>query len=337
MREADFYEVEAENKVRCHLCHHQCLIREGRRGICGVRENRGGRLLSLVYGKVIAEHVDPIEKKPLFNFLPGSSAFSIGTVGCNFRCRHCQNFDISQYPHLRSGSIAGEDRTPEQIVQRAKTAGCQSIAYTYTEPTIFFEFAMDTAVLARHRGLKNVFVSNGYMSAAAARRIAPVLDAINIDLKAFSDKFYKEVCGARLKPVLETIALMKSLGVWVEVTTLVIPNFNDSPAELTDIAGFVKSVGVEVPWHVSAFYPAYQLLEPPPTPVATLRRARDIGLQAGLRYVYEGNVPGEAGENTYCYACGAQVIQRSGAGLVRNRLQGGRCPECGRPIDGVVL
>ena len=238
---------------------------------------------------------------------------------------------------MRSGRIAGEDRTPEQIVKRAKEAGCRSIAYTYTEPTIFFEFAFDTAVLAHRRGLKNVFVSNGYMSAPAARRIAPVLDAINIDLKAFSEKFYKEVCGARLKPVLETIELMKSLGVWVEVTTLIIPGLNDSPAELADIAGFVKGVGADVPWHVSAFYPAYQLLDVPPTPVATLRRARDIGLEAGLRYVYEGNVPGEAGENTYCSACGAQVIRRSGLGLVRNRLQGGRCPECGQPIDGVGL
>jgi pyruvate formate lyase activating enzyme len=238
---------------------------------------------------------------------------------------------------LRSGEIPGENRTPEQIVNRAKATGCQSIAYTYTEPTIFFEFACDTAVLAHRQGIKNVFVSNGYMSAAAARRIAPVLDAINIDLKAFTEKFYKEVCSARLKPVLETIELMKSLGVWVEVTTLVIPGMNDSPAELADIAGFVKSVGANVPWHVTAFYPAYQLLDAPPTPVASLRRARDIGLQAGLRYVYEGNVPSEAGEDTYCYGCGAVVIRRSGMGTVRNRLQNGRCPECGKAIDGVGL
>lgn len=337
MHEAAFYDAKGESKVRCHLCHHQCRIREGKRGICGVRQNRAGTLYSLVYGKIIAEHIDPIEKKPLFHFLPGSKAFSIGTVGCNFRCRHCQNFEISQHPHLRPGRITGEDRTPEQIVNRAKATGCQSIAYTYTEPTIFFEFAYDTAVLAHSQGIKNVFVSNGYMSAPAARRIAPCLDAINIDLKAFTENFYKEVCGARLKPVLETIELMKSLGVWVEVTTLVIPGLNDSAAELADIAGFVKSVGVDVPWHVSAFYPAYQLLDAPPTSVVTLRRAREIGLQGGLRYVYEGNVPGEAGENTYCHACGAAVIRRSGMGLVRNRLLKGHCPECGKTIDGVDL
>ena len=337
MHEAAFYDAQDENKVRCHLCCHQCLIREGKRGICGVRENRAGTLYSLVYGKIIAEQIDPIEKKPLFHFLPGTKAFSIGTVGCNFRCRHCQNFEISQYPHVGPGRISGEERTPGQIVNRAKATGCQSIAYTYTEPTIFFEFAYDTAVLAQRQGIKNVFVSNGYMSAAAARRIAPFLDAINIDLKAFTESFYKEVCGARLKPVLETIEMMKSLGVWVEVTTLVIPGLNDSAAELADIAGFVKSVGVDVPWHVSAFYPAYQLMDVPPTPVATLRRAREIGLQAGLSYVYVGNVPGETGENTYCNGCGVAVIQRSGMGLVQNLLQKGLCPECGKTIDGVVL
>ena len=228
MNEAMLYEARAENKVCCNLCNHQCRIREGKRGICGVRENREGTLYTLVYGKVVAEHIDPIEKKRLFNFLPGSKVFSIGTVGCNFRCKHCQNFDISQYPHAHEGNIIGEDRTPEQIVKRAKATGCESIAYTYTEPTIFYEFAYDTAVLAHRQGIKNVFVSNGYMSAEAARQIAPHLDAINIDLKAFTYKFYKEICGARLTPVLETIQRMKALAVWVEVTTLIIPGLNDA-------------------------------------------------------------------------------------------------------------
>jgi len=336
MKEAMFYESMTENRVRCNLCYHRCKIKERKRGVCGVRENRGGKLYCLVYGKIIAEHIDPIEKKPLFNFLPGSRAFSIGTVGCNFHCKHCQNSDISQYPHKHGGEIIGRDRTPDQIVTAAKTAGCETIAYTYTEPTIFYEFTYDTAVLARKEEIKNVFVSNGYISAEAARQIAPYLDAINVDLKAFTDKLYKEVCGARLNPVLETIRLMKELDVWVEVTTLIIPGLNDGEQELHDIARFVKSVGPEVPWHVSRFYPAYKLLDRPPTPAATLRRAREIGMEEGLRYVYEGNVPGEGGENTRCYACGALLIERYGLALTRNRLQDGKCPECGTKIDGLL-
>jgi len=336
MKEAMFYESTSENGVHCNLCNHRCKIKEGKRGICGVRENRGGKLYSFVYGKIIAEHIDPIEKKPLFNFLPGSRAFSIGTVGCNFHCKHCQNSDISQHPHEHGGEVIVQDRNPDQIVTAAKAAGCETIAYTYTEPTIFYEFAYDTAVLAQKEGIKNVFVSNGYMSSEAARQIAPYLDAINIDLKAFTDKFYKEVCGARLNPVLETILLMKELGVWVEVTTLIIPGLNDGEQELRDIACFVKSVGPEIPWHVSQFYPAYKLLNRPSTPVATLRRAREIGMEEGLRYVYEGNVSGEGGENTHCYTCGALLIERYGLALTQNRLQDGKCPKCGTRIDGLL-
>ena len=337
MEEAMFYTPLPEGEVRCSLCNHRCKIKEGKSGICAVRENRGGKLYSVVYGKVVAEDIDPIEKKPLFNFLPGSRAFSIATVGCNFHCKHCQNFHISQYPHEHRGEIIGQDRRPEHIVTAAKSAGCETIAYTYTEPTIFYEFAYDTAVLAQEEEIKNVFVSNGYMSAEAARQLAPHLDAINIDLKAFTDKSYKTVCGARLKPVLKTIQLMKELDVWVEVTTLVIPGLNDGEQELRDIARFVKSIGPEVPWHVTQFYPTYKLLDRPRTPVATLRRAREIGIKEGLRYVYEGNVPGEGGENTYCYACGAVLILRYGFRLMRNRLQDGKCPECGTKIDGVGM
>ncbi len=337
MKEAMFYTRLQKGEVRCNLCNHRCKIKEGETGICGVRENRDGKLYSLVYGKIIAEHIDPVEKKPLFNFLPGSRAFSIATVGCNFRCKHCQNFDISQYPHEHRGEIIGHDRTPEQIVAAAKGAGCETIAYTYTEPTIFYEFAYDTAILAQKEGIKNVFVSNGYMSAEAARQLAPYLDAINIDVKAFTDNSYKDLCGARLKPVLRTTQLMKELGVWVEVTTLIIPGLNDGDEELRDIARFVKSVGPEVPWHVTQFYPTYKLLDRPRTPVATLRRAREIGIKEGLHYVYEGNVPGEGGENTYCYACGAILIERYGLALIRNRLQDGKCPQCGTKIDGVGM
>lgn len=195
MKEAMFYEAMSENRVHCNLCSHRCKIHEGKGGICGVRENRNGALYSLVYGKIIAEHVDPIEKKPLFHFLPGSRAFSVGTVGCNFHCKHCQNSDISQYPHEHGGRIIGQDRTPEQIVASAKADGCETIAYTYTEPTIFYEFAYDTAILAQKEGIKNVFVSNGYMSSEAAREIGPYLDGINIDIKSFTNNFYKEICG----------------------------------------------------------------------------------------------------------------------------------------------
>jgi pyruvate formate lyase activating enzyme len=337
MKEAMFYTPLPEGEVRCNLCNHRCKIKEGKRGICGVRENRDGKLYSLVYGKVVAEHIDPIEKKPFFHFLPGSRAFSIGTVGCNFHCKHCQNFDISQHPQEHKGEIIGQGRTPKQIVTSAKAAGCETIAYTYTEPSIFYEFSYDIALLARKEGIKNVFVSNGYISSEAARQLAPYLDAINVDLKAFTDKFYKTVCGARLKPVLKTIQLMKELGVWVEVTTLIIPALNDGDQELRDIARFVKGVGSEVPWHVSQFYPAYKIVDRPPTPVATLRRAREIGMEEGLRYVYEGNVPGEGGENTYCYTCGSLLIERYGFGLRQNRIEEGKCPECGASIDGVGM
>ncbi len=337
MKEAMFYEAMSDNTVRCNLCNHRCKIRDGKSGICGVRENRGGKLMSLVYGKVIAEHIDPIEKKPLFHFLPGSKAFSIGTVGCNFRCKFCQNFDISQYPREHGGEIIGRDRTPAQIVASARESGCETIAYTYTEPTIFYEFALDTAVLAREEGIKNVFVSNGYMSPEAARHIAPYIDAGNIDIKAFTDTFYKTMCGARLEPVLETIRLLKALGVWVETTTLIIPGLNDGDEELRNIARFIKGVGAEIPWHVTQFYPTYELLDKPRTPVSTLRRARDIGKEEGLHYVYEGNVPGEGGENTYCHSCGALLIERYGLELIRNRLQDGTCPECGSGIKGVGM
>ena len=251
-------------------------------------------------------------------------------------CRVRENREGVLYSLVYS-KIIGQNRTPEQIVERAKAAGCKTIAYTYTEPTIFYEFAYDTAVLAHREGLKNVFVSNGYMSADAAREIAPHLDAINIDLKAFTNKFYKEICGARLAPVLETIQRMKTLAVWVEVTTLIIPGLNDGEMERQEMARFVKSVGCEVPWHVTAFYPTYKLTDRPSTPAATLHRAREIGLAEGLRYVYEGNVPAEAGENTYCYGCGAVVIERSGLSFIHNRLQDGKCSQCGRPIDGVGL
>ncbi|ADH85929.1 AmmeMemoRadiSam system radical SAM enzyme [Desulfurivibrio alkaliphilus] len=335
MREAMFYQLEKEGILNCHLCNHNCRIKDGRRGLCGVRENRGGKLYSLVYGRLVAENFDPIEKKPLFHFLPGSRSYSISTVGCNFRCRHCQNYEISQYPHRHHGEIAGQERTAAEVVEAAAASGCQSVSYTYVEPTIFYEFAYDCAVLANQRGIKNVFVSNGYMGQEVGRHLAGVLDGINIDLKSFDDRFYRQVCQARLQPVLDNIRRLHELGVWVEVTTLLIPGLNDSDEELRDIANFIKETDPGIPWHVTAFYPTHEMLDRPPTPAATLRRAREIGLKNGLRFVYEGNIPGSGGENTYCPACQKLLIERHGFSIRANHLAAGTCPACGEKISGV--
>ncbi|SEM19823.1 pyruvate formate lyase activating enzyme [Syntrophus gentianae] len=334
-REALLYEKIGDGKVQCCLCSHRCQIAPGKRGICAVRENRDGTLYTLVYGKLIARNIDPIEKKPLFHFHPGSRSYSIATVGCNFRCLHCQNSEISQYPKEHPG-IPGEETTPEEVVREAERAGCRSISYTYTEPTIFFEFAYDCARLAKEKGIQNVFVSNGYTSPEATRLIAPYLDGNNIDLKG-DDAFYKKICGAKQQPVLETIKLMKELGVWVELTTLLIPTHNDSEDFLKEVAGFIKSVDDAMPWHVTQFYPTYKLLDQPRTPVKTLRRAREIGLQAGLKYVYEGNVPGEGGENTYCPSCGELLIERVGFSLGAIRMKNAQCAKCGEAIAGVGM
>jgi pyruvate formate lyase activating enzyme len=336
--EAYLYESLETNKVRCKLCRHRCVIDDGRRGICGVRENRQGVLYTLVYDRIIARNVDPIEKKPLFHLLPGSRSYSIATVGCNFTCRHCQNADIAQMPADRDGMIAGQSTTPEQIVADARRCDCASIAYTYTEPTVFFELAYETARRAHSQGLKNVFVTNGYMSVEALEMIQPYLDAANVDLKAFNPKFYREICGGRLKHVLASLEAMKTRGVFVEITTLLIPGLNDDPEELKALAAFVvEKLGPETPWHVSRFHPTYRLTDRPATPVATLTAARDIGRQAGLHYVYTGNVPGNDGENTFCPACGRKVIERWGFAVREYAIQDGCCRHCGHPIHGVGL
>ena len=336
MKEAMFYEREGDGRVRCGLCRFRCLIGDGARGICAVRENRGGILYSLVYGKLCSEHVDPIEKKPLFHVMPGSRSYSIATVGCNFHCRHCQNYTISQ---LQPGApVVGVERTPQEIVQRARDNNCRSISYTYTEPTIFFEFAYDTARLAHEAGLRNVFVTNGYISKEALTMIAPYLDAANIDLKGFTEEFYRDVVHARLSEVLDSIIEYRKQGIWIELTTLLIPGLNDSEAELEGIAAFiVANLGVDTPWHVTGFYPTYKLTDRPPTPVATLRRAREIGRAAGLRYVYEGNVPGEGGENTWCPSCSSLLVRRYGFAIDTNRIRNGACPDCGAAIVGIGM
>lgn len=334
MKEVYLYEKKEARKVRCTNCAHYCVIDNGKRGICGVRENQKGVLYALNYGKIIALSVDPIEKKPLFHFLPGSRSVSIATVGCNFRCSNCQNWSISQSFKAET-DIPGDELKPEDIVQEALRQGLPSISYTYTEPTIFSEFALDTMKLAREMGLKNVWVSNGFMSKESAEMIIPYLDANNIDIKSLSDDFYREHCGGRLAPVLETAKLMKDSGVWVEITTLVIPGLTDSEENLRAVARFVKEeLGEETPWHVTQFSGAlsWKLKDLPDTPVKTLERAYHIGKEAGLKYVYTGNIPGLNSENTVCPECGAEVIQRTGY-LIKRKDKEGKCPECGADLN----
>lgn len=335
MHEALFWEKLPDRKVQCRLCRFFCVVEDGQRGRCKVRENRQGKLYSLVYGHAIAENVDPIEKKPLFHFLPGSRSYSIATAGCNFHCLHCQNYQISQAVDLDL-EHSGFDLSPAAAVARASAGGCASIAYTYTEPTIYFEYALDIAVLAREKGLRNVFVTNGYTAVEPIEAIAPFLDAANVDLKSFSDSFYRQVTGAGLQGVLDSLLLYKKLGIWLEVTTLLIPGGNDSAGELTDMAFFIaRELGTGTPWHISAFYPTYKMLDRPRTSVASLQRARDIGLEAGLRHVYVGNSSGEEGESTLCPACSRKVIDRSGFYLRDMRLKEGHCDFCGEKLPGI--
>ncbi len=336
--EAYLYEKLEDQKVQCNLCAHTCVIKPGRRGLCGVRQNGNGVLETLVFGRLVAQHIDPIEKKPLFHLLPGSRSYSIATVGCNFKCRFCQNADIAQMPGDRQGTIMGSTCSPESVVADALRQDCQSIAYTYTEPTIYFEFAFETARRAAAKGLKNVFVTNGYMSGEALEMVAPFLDAANVDLKAYSDDFYKTRCSARLEPVKETLRRMRALKILVEVTTLIIPGLNDDPGELRSLADFiVGDLGPETPWHISRFHPTYKLTDRPPTPFKTLTMAREIGLKAGLHYVYMGNVPGRGGESTYCHHCGALLIERLGFSVHRNTIQNDQCPQCRTPVYGVGM
>jgi pyruvate formate lyase activating enzyme len=331
IREARFWH-RLDGDAQCTLCHQQCRIKPGKRGICGVRENQDGTLMTLVYGNLIAANVDPIEKKPFYHFLPGSLAYSIATMGCNFRCLHCQNADISQLP-AETGKISGQYMPPEGVVAQAQEYGCQSIAYTYTEPTIFFEYAYDVAKLAKESGLKNVFVSNGYTGEEAAQKIMPILDANNIDLKG-DDQFYRRICGARIDPVKHNIMMMWDAGVWVEITTLIIPGYNDSEEQLRGIAKFLAEVSTDIPWHVSAFYPMYRLKDAPRTGADALRRGVSIGREAGLKYVYAGNIPGES-EDTKCPACGEMLVERSSFRVMKNAIVDGRCPSCRTHTVGV--
>ena len=317
--------------VHCFLCAHHCRVLPGERGLCGVRENRDGVLYTLVYGRPVSLAVDPIEKKPLFHFLPGSLSLSLATVGCNFTCAFCQNADISQMPRDQ-GRITGRFVPPEQVVEAALRAGCLSISYTYTEPTVFYEYARDCARLAVQAGLKNVFVTNGYMTKETLTDIDGHLHAANVDLKSFSDDFYRTQAGARLKPVLDSIRRLWEMGVWLEVTTLLIPGLNDQEVELRALTEFLASVSPDIPWHVSRFHPTYRLLDAAPTPVSSIERALRLGREAGLHYVYGGNVAGHSSESTVCPGCGESLIERRGFSLGRINVKDGRCPRCGLEI-----
>lgn len=332
--EALLYEKLEDNKVQCILCAHRCQIQEGKFGICGVRQNIKGVLYTYAYQEVVAANVDPIEKKPLYHFFPGSFSFSIATFGCNFRCGFCQNWEISQTRFKDDQTLTGEVLTSEEIVAYALSNRCKSISYTYTEPTIFFEYAYETAKLAKERGLYNNFVTNGFMSKECLQMLKPYLDAANVDLKFFKEESYQRNCGARLKPVLDSIRLMHELGIWVEVTTLVVPGENDSEEELKEIAQFIADVDKNIPWHVSRFHPDYKFTNYRPTPEKTLKRAQELGFKAGLNYVYVGNVIG-FGNDTYCPNCKKVLVRREIFSVLENQIKEGRCPFCNTKIAGI--
>ena len=328
--------AEADGSVRCVACAHRCLIRPGRIGICHVRENRNGTLVTLVFGQAVAANADPIEKKPLFHVYPGSVAFSIATRGCNFHCLHCQNWSISQVE--AAGQARSFSLPPDRVVEAAQAAGARSIAYTYTEPTIFIEYVLATACLASEAGLANVLVTNGYLTPEALDLLGPVIAAANVDLKSFDDRFYRRVCGARLAPILESLEGMRKHGIWVEVTTLLIPGLNDDPDGLEALARWIAAeLGPETPWHVSRFFPAYRLTDLDPTPSETIARAVEIGREAGLRHVYSGNLS-DGEEDTACARCGKTLIRRRGfTARPAAALVGGSCSECGHTLAGVGL
>ena len=328
-----FYKPLKDGKVQCLLCPRECLVPSGGRGFCGVRENREGKYFSLVYGNPCAVHVDPVEKKPFFHLLPGSMSFSIATAGCNFRCKFCQNWEISQ---VAPDDTYNYELPPERVVELAKKAGARSIAYTYVEPTIFYEYMLDTARLARKEGILNLCHSNGFINLDPLQELCKFLDGANVDLKAFTEDFYSSMARGRLAPVLRTLKTMKSGGVHVEITNLVIPTHNDKPEIVRKMCAWIKDeLGADTPIHFSRFYPLYKLRNLPPTPVATLERNRKIAMEAGLEYAYIGNVPGHEGEQTYCPRCKKLLIFRQGYSTGEVNLNRGKCKFCGKPIVGI--
>jgi pyruvate formate lyase activating enzyme len=335
-RKADFYEKLDDRMVRCLLCPRKCVVPEGRRGFCRVRENTDGEYYTVVHGKVCASHVDPIEKKPLFHFLPGTTAFSIATVGCNMTCKFCQNWEISQ---AKPEDVQAFDLPPEAVARRALRYGSPTIAYTYTEPIVWSEYVKDTAAAGHEQGLKSVMISAGYINPEPLAGLAPELDAIKIDLKAFDDDFYKDVCGTSLQPVLDTLVQVKQSGTWLEIVNLIIPTLNDDEQHINGLCGWVmENLGADVPVHFTCFYPTYKLANLPPTPVDSVTRAREIALEHGIKFPYVGNVPsGHPGESTYCPGCGRVAIRRAGYSVLAFDIEDGKCSSCGEPIPGVWI
>jgi len=332
-KEARWYEKLPYKKVKCTLCPRECVVDDRERGYCGVRENWDGIYYTLVHSRPCTYHVDPIEKKPLFHFLPGTTAFSIATVGCNVDCKFCQNWQISQ---IRPEQAENLDMPPRKVVQMTTQSGAASIAYTYTEPVVFSEYVLDTAAEGNKAGIKSVMISNGYIQEQPMRDLAEVLSAVKVDLKSFREKYYREVVVGELKPVLDTLVLLQKLNIWTEIVFLVVPTLNDSDEEFRDLARWIKTdLGMDVPVHFTRFYPQYKLQNLPPTPVKTLERARDIALAEGLHFVYVGNVPGHQGENTYCPHCSELLIRRRGFWVIENKISDAKCPTCGYIIPGV--
>ena len=333
LREARFWTTAPDGRVRCTLCPRGCALRDGQHGYCKVRENRGGVLYSLVQAQVWASNLDPIEKKPFFHYLPGTLAYSIATVGCNLRCRYCQNFELSQ---TRPAERAVRPMPPGRVAELARACGSRTIAFTYNEPVVFAEYVMDTADAAHAAGLRCVAVSNGYLRGEALAAIYGRMDAVKIDLKAFSESFYTRIVGGHLRPVLDTLEALRKMGKWIEIVYLVVPTLNDSEAELHSLTQWIRtSLGRDVPLHFSRFYPEYQLRDLPVTPPATLERARAIALAAGLHYVYLGNLPGHPAQNTDCPGCGTLLVERAGFATSKVRIRNGACPICQHPIPGI--
>lgn len=334
-REAYLYDKLDDEKVHCKVCSHRCIIKNGKLGFCQVRENTDGTLYTLIYGLVSSEAIDPIEKKPLYHFLPGSLAYSMGSIGCNFRCRHCQNWNIAQ-AKIEEAHI--KYISPEDAVNNALVSGSKSIAWTYNEPTIWHEYTYDTAKLAKEAGLKTVYVTNGYITPEALEHISPYLDAFRVDIKAFTDEFYKKVCSAKLKPVLEATKVAKKLGLHVEIINLVISTLNDSSEEIEAMCEWIRdSVGIDTPVHFTRFHPDYRMVQIPATPITTLEHAYDIATKAGIKYVYLGNVFEHEYENTYCPACRKLLISRAGFGIASTNLTSdGKCPICHEDISVVL-
>ncbi len=332
-KEAMYYKQLEDLRVECLLCPRNCKIADKERGYCGVRENRDGKYYTLVHSRACTMHVDPIEKKPLFHYLPGTNGYSIATAGCNIECKFCQNWQISQF---RPEQVESVKLTPEDVVKNAKENGCPTIAYTYSEPVVFYEYMYDTAKMGKENGIGSVMVSNGYIKEEPLKELCKHLSAVKIDFKAFTEKFYKETCSGELKPVLDTLVTLKKIGIWFEIVVLIIPTLNDTDKELKEMCGWIKeNLGPDVPIHFTRYHPTYKIKNIPPTPVATLEKARKIAMDAGLNYPYIGNVPGHEGESTFCPHCHKIAIKRVGFTILQNSVKNGKCGDCQHPIPGV--